>query len=243
MRATVSAVGAAVLLALFATAALAASLQVSPASIEVPAPGAATIITLRNVGTDPLNAQIRVFRWSQIDGGEKLEPTDDLIASPPITSLPPKTDYTIRLVRVSKRPISAGEAYRLLVDELPESKAGQRGVVTLVMRYSVPVFFYPRQASEAKLAWALDQRGGQAYLSTTNSGDRHARISALTLRDGGATAASFGDGLTGYVLGHSTMRWRVPGNVQRLGVDRPIMVAAQGDAGPINVALSAQAAR
>jgi fimbrial chaperone protein len=243
MRAIVGAVVAAACLVSLSTSPWAASLQVSPVSIEVPAPGAATTITLRNVGTDPLNAQIRVFRWVQTDGEEKLQPTDDMIASPPIATLAPNTDYTVRLVRVSKEPIATGEAYRLLVDELPEAVSGQSRTVRLVMRYSVPVFFYPRETVEPKLAWSLEERGGQVYLLATNSGDRHMRVASLKLRDGTTTVASFGDGLLGYVLGHSTMRWQIPGSPQRLSIGSPVVISAQGDTGPINAALSAPRAR
>jgi fimbrial chaperone protein len=109
-------------LASLPTALCAASLQVAPVSIEVQAPAAAATLKLRNEGPSPINAQLRVFRWSQTNGEEKLEPTDDVVASPPIVALTPKTDYTVRLVRVTKRPILVGESYRLFVDELPEPK-------------------------------------------------------------------------------------------------------------------------
>src|SRR5437899_9338654 len=97
----------------------AASLQVAPVKVEVASPGAATTVKLRNEGTTPLNAQIRVFHWSQVNGEDKLEPTTDVVASPPLTRLLPKTDYTVRLVRVSKTPVGKEEAYRLFIDELP----------------------------------------------------------------------------------------------------------------------------
>jgi fimbrial chaperone protein len=221
----------------------AASLQVAPVSVEVLAPGAAATVTLRNDGPNPLNAQIRVFRWSQVNGEEKLEPTDDVVASPPIASLAPNTDYTVRLVRVIKRPVSTGESYRLLVDELPEPKARQNRVVTLVMRYSIPVFFYPRDTAAAKLGWSVEQRDRRVYVSATNAGDRHVRISALTLHDGNGTTASFGNGLTGYVLGRSTMRWEAPAHTYRLGTGSSVVISAQSDSGPINASPAAQPPR
>jgi fimbrial chaperone protein len=230
-------------LASLAASSHAASLQVSPVSLEVAAPGAAATITLRNEGTAPLNAQVRVFRWTQAHGEEKLEPTDDVVASPPIAALAPRTDYTVRLVRVSKRPVSSGESYRLLVDELPDPKARQNRVVTLVMRYSIPVFFYPREAGDAKLAWSVEHRDGKVYVSAANGGDRHVRIAALTLRDGNGATVSFGTGLTGYVLGRSTMRWATPGKFDRLGASGPIVISAQGDRGPINASPSAPPGR
>jgi hypothetical protein len=96
--------------------------------------------------------------------------------------LSPKTDYTLRLVRVTKRPITAGESYRLFVDELPDPKTRQNRVITLVMRYSIPAFFYPHDTADAKLAWSVEQRSGQVYVSATNDGDRHVRVAALRPR-------------------------------------------------------------
>lgn len=231
------------LLILPPTALRAASLQVSPVSVEIQEPSAAATIKLHNDGTKTLDAQIRVFRWVQVDGVEKLEPTDDVVASPPTASLVPNTDYTVRLVRVTKEPLSRGETYRIFVDELPDPNIQQNRTVTLVMRYSIPVFFYPHDTAAAKLAWAVEQRGGRLYVSATNGGDRHVRLSALKLRNGNETTASFGNGLTGYVLGHSTMRWEAPSKTSRLGANSSVVISAQSDSGPVNASTSAQPAR
>ena len=94
----------------------AASLQVAPVLVEVPAPGATATMKLRNEGTKPLDAQIRIFQWTQVDGADVLTPTNDVVASPPVASLRPGTDYTVRIVRTKKEPAVKEEAYRLLVD-------------------------------------------------------------------------------------------------------------------------------
>jgi fimbrial chaperone protein len=211
----------------------AASLQVAPVNIEVQAPTAAATLQLRNVGTTPLNAQLRVFRWVQVNGEDKLEPTDDVVASPPIAQLAPNADYTVRLVRVSRQPVSKGESYRLLVDELPDPKTQQNRAVTFVLRYSIPVFFYSRDTGDAKLVWSVEQRGGRVYVSATNSGDRHVRVSALKLQDGSGATVPFSNGLTGYVLGRSAMRWAAPGKPHQLVANSSVVISAQGDRGPI----------
>ena len=87
---------AATLLVFLPASLRAASLEVSPISLTIPAPGAATTIHLRNVGDSPLNAQIRVFRWIQVNGEDKLEPTEDVIASPPATRLSGRSDQIVR---------------------------------------------------------------------------------------------------------------------------------------------------
>src|SRR6516225_1303331 len=96
---------AAVIVLAAQTSSQAGSLQIEPVLIDVAAPGAASTVSLRNDGATPINAQIRIFRWSQVDGKERLEPTDDVVASPPAVTLAPKANYVARIVRVTKRPI------------------------------------------------------------------------------------------------------------------------------------------
>jgi len=121
----------------------AGSLQVEPVLVDVAAPGAASTVTLRNEGTAPINAQIRVFRWSLVNGKEQLDPTNDVVASPPSVTLTPKGQYITRIVRVSKQPVVGEESYRLLVDQLPDLSQQRNGAVNLMVRYSIPVFFGP----------------------------------------------------------------------------------------------------
>jgi fimbrial chaperone protein len=227
------------LLALPTTLAQAASLQVAPVGIEVAAPGTAAIVKLRNEGTTAINAQIRAFRWVQVDGQERLEPTDDLVASPPMAHLGPGAEYTVRLVRVSKQAVAAEESYRLLIDELPDQKAQGNRVINLILRYSIPVFFFRPDAGPARLKWSVDQRDGKVRISAANEGDRHVRLAGLNIRDRNGTSISFGSGLTGYVLGHSGMHWAAPVAPRKLAVDASIVISAIGDAGPIHASPAA----
>ena len=234
MRKYLLAVASTVALTSGPTMAGAASLQVAPVSLEIPAPGASATIKLRNEGTKPLNAQIRVFRWIQVDGEEKLEATDDVVASPPLATLAAKTDYVVRLVRTTKRDIAKGESYRLLVDELPDPSRQQNGVVAIVLRYSIPVFFYPVDTAAPKLTWSVAQSGGRVFVSATNEGGRHVRLANLKLRAPNGADITFGNGLSGYVLGHSTMRWAANNNKNPLGAGNPVAITAQSDSGPVS---------
>jgi fimbrial chaperone protein len=222
------------------TLAAAASLTVSPVSLDVAAPGATATIKLRNEGTAPLNAQIRVFKWIQENGEEKLEPTNEVVASPPLAKLTPGTDYTVRVVRTSKE--AAGATYRLLVDELPDPARARNGTITMVLRYSIPVFFYPVDVTRPKVTWSFTQRGGRWYVSATNNGGRHVRLSSLKLQGAHGQGISYGDGLVGYVLGNSTKSWPIA-NGKTLGLGATVAITAQGDAGPISASATMQSGR
>ena len=112
----------------------AASLQVAPLLVEVPAPGATSSLTLRNEGAKALNAQVRVFRWTQADGEDVLEPTDIVVASPPTAQLASRADYLVRLVRASRGAVTQEEAYRLIVDELPDAAREKSNVIQMLLR-------------------------------------------------------------------------------------------------------------
>jgi fimbrial chaperone protein len=235
MRSIVTALFASVA-AFGASPASAGSLQVEPVLVDIVAPGAASTVTLRNEGTTGVDAQIRVFRWSIVNGKEKLDPTDDVVASPPSVTLTPKGQYVVRIVRTSKQPVAGEESYRLLVDQLPDLSQQRNGAVNLMVRYSIPVFFGASNKKNPTVAWSVAANGDKITLTAHNSGDRRLRISALSLRDAAGKSLSFGNGLAGYALGQSAVSWTVP----RHGFtpNGSISVTAQSDGGPIQAVAS-----
>lgn len=114
------------------SAAFGASLRVSPILIDA-GPAANTLITLFNNEARPMAAQVRVFRWSQRDGQEELVPTDDVVASPPIVSIGPREEYVVRLQRTIGSEPTGEEAYRVVVDELPNPNRQRNGTVAVVL--------------------------------------------------------------------------------------------------------------
>jgi fimbrial chaperone protein len=210
----------------------AASLQVAPVLLEVASPGAVTTVTLRNTGTAPISTQIRIFRWVQEGGKERLEPTEDVVASPPAADLRPEQDYVVRIVRLSKGPMAGEEAYRLLIDELPEP-AQQARTVNFVVRHAIPLFFDATNSSAPQATWRVSRKGRAVSLTATNEGDRRIRLSGVKVGSGARTF-SFGPGLVGYALGHSTMSWTVAGSGQALEPGAKIAINGQTEEGPFD---------
>lgn len=225
-----------------ATPVSAASLQVAPVRIQVPAGVAATKLMLRNVGSEPINAQARIFRWTLANGKEKLIETRDVVASPPIVKLTPGLETIVRIVRTSKQPVVGEESYRLIVDEIPPAPDKTGMAISFVLRQSIPVFFDSKPGSPAAIDWFVENRGGKVVVTAVNSGDKHARISALKLKAGNGASFSFGDGLTGYVLGRSTAQFAMRGKLKGVGPGAKILVTAQGNNGPIEAAAGVRAA-
>lgn len=216
-----------------AQSAFAGSLQVAPVLVEVPSPSLSSTVQIRNEGAAPLNAQIRVFKWTQTAAGDQLVPTNDVLASPPVSRLPAGANHTIRLVRTTRAALNGEESYRILIDELPDPTRPVPGTISLVMRHSVPVFFRPALADKPHVAWSVERSGGRAFLAATNMGGRRLRVAGLSVRDANGASVTVSKGLAGYVLSHSSAKWELPGDAGRY-LKGPVKVSAQSDAGEIN---------
>jgi fimbrial chaperone protein len=214
--------------------ALAGTLQVDPVLLELTAPAAAGTLTLRNDEDFDVTVQTRVFRWVQTGGTEQLEPTTDVAASPPIVTLAPRQDYTVRVVRTAGTPVRREECYRLWVDQLPDSRRQSVSGINMLIRQSIPVFFRDRRVTRPNTSWSLRLDAGRLLITGSNSGDERLRLAALRLRDAGGRTAGFGNGLVGYVLGQSSMTFIVPNPPRDFGAGGPVTIAAESNQGAVH---------
>lgn len=226
---------AAALMLLTPGAAAAASLQVSPTTIDLNVGRRAAAMTLTNVDTAPVNVQARVFRWVREGGQERLEPTTDVVASPPAIRLQPGAVQTIRVVRVSNTPAPAEESYRILIDELPDPERRRAGEVAMVLRQSIPIFFVNRPGAP-KVGWRVEPRSGGLDLVARNTGARRLRLADLELKNAKGGVIFRQGGLAGYVLAGAEMRWPVSINAGDAGPG--LTVSGASDVGAVNVALA-----
>lgn len=220
-----------------ATVGNAGTLSVSPTLIDQKAPASTAALTVQTLGKEPMRVQVRLFRWVQVDGQDRLEPTRDVVASPPMLKVAPGMDYTVRIVRTAKRPVTGEESYRLLVDQLPEPKDKKANQVTLVIRHSIPVFFSTGGENPAAITWSAVKTGKGLVLTARNNGDRRFKLTNLVVKSGAGKLLRRIDGLAGYVLGHSTMSWTMAGQV---APGSALDIAGQGEGEPFHGTSSVQ---
>ncbi len=209
--------------------AAAQSLQVAPLMIDLPPASTTSVLTLQTNNKEGLVVQARVFRWSQADGGEKLEKTEDVVVSPPVLIVRGGTPSTVRLVRVSKTPVSGEETYRVLIDEIPDRKSLQAGTVALVVRQSLPVFFAGNDTHPGQLSWKAVERKGKLVLEASNTGQRRVKLSKLSVIDENNHDLVKNGGLA-YVLGGQTKAWELSG----AAAGKTLTIKAESDTGPVN---------
>ena len=193
---------------LFSQIAQAANISVFPIRIDVSAPATSASVNLKNEAAQPVNIQIRIFKWVLKNGEDFYEESDDVVATPPVAVLPPGGSALVRIVRTNSGPVTGEETYRLVVDEIPDANRIRNSGVSMALRYLIPVFFLGDDASQPKLAWSIRTEGAKRMLVATNAGDRSSRVSNLRL-----DKTMLYGGLAGYVLGHSTRMWPLPAKV------------------------------
>lgn len=203
--------GLCLLALLWTTTTVATGLQVSPTTVVIAAERQAEGLLLHNQGSRVLQAQVRVFAWSQDDGEDRLSPTGALVPSPPMLTLAPGQEQLVRVVRTGPPP-SSEAAYRLIVDELPDPPSPTQQGLRLLLRYSIPVFLQPPLSTgvpQSDLRARLVVEDGQHRLELHNAGAGHAQVADLKYVTS-SRSTDLATGLAGYVLPGQRRRWPLP---------------------------------
>lgn len=213
--------------------AIASGLQVSPISLSLQAKENASGLTLSNTGTDLVNAQVRVYQWTQNEQGDQLATSRGLLASPPMLKLQPGEQQLIRIIRAKAPPQGEGaveDAYRLVINEIPVNSPNKKAGLQFALSYSLPVFIKPVGVTETspKLQWRyrLQPDGEKIKLSVSNSGNGHAQLASLSMIDSLGNNTDIHKGLLGYVLPGATMHWtlKVPPVALKPGSKFKVMI-------------------
>ncbi len=162
----------------------AASIRLSPVSVEILSDQSASSISLYNQSNESSDLQVRIFEWRQNAGQDQLIPTDEIAVSPPFLKLQPNDSYNLRVVRINPVPVSGEQTYRIIIDELPkpiDNRKVDQGV-NVLLRPSLPLFVVGKDAI-TKLTWSIQQEQNNSSLIINNVGNRHALLSNLTLVD------------------------------------------------------------
>lgn len=223
---------ASMLLALCACGAQAqSSLMIWPLDPVIEDDQRASALWLENRGSQPVSLQVRVLGWKQADRTDGYEAQDVVVPSPPMAVIPPGQCQLVRLMNTRPALPGTEQAYRVLVDELPNADAapgeadrpGSAMGIKLQIRYSVPLFVSgkghwtkPRadktrdaaSAAQPELRWRTERADDGHFLVVRNDGTAHARLTAVQWVRGNETVP-LNAGLLGYVLPGAEMRWKL----------------------------------
>jgi fimbrial chaperone protein len=201
---------------------------ISPVLLEFRENQRALTTTVSNAGDRPMQVQVRLFRWSNGPDGESYTETRDIGFSPPMFTLAPGEQQIVRLMLRGPAPAEREGAYRLIIDQLPET--GAVSGVQMPVRMILPVFVAPQVKAEGRLHWSGTVAGDKVLLTAHNTGTRRVKLFDMGGRQTGAPR-TIQAGLAGYVLAGESRTWRVP----REAGAASIALTARTESGPIAV--------
>jgi fimbrial chaperone protein len=191
-----------------ATSAAAGSFSISPIRVELATGTRAQVLTVRNEEDRQVVVQLRTLAWSQIDGQDHLEPTRDLLATPPLFTLPARGQQIVRIASRHAADADRELDYRLLIEEVPQAAPEGFTGLQVALRLSLPVFVQPRQAARQSLSWSavwLSDR--QLALRAHNAGAAHVQVLDFDVQAAAATPLTLHNSAARYLLPGSVAEW------------------------------------
>jgi len=197
-------------------AALAGSFQVNPVNINLPADKATAALTIRNADDKPLSVRISAYAWTQENGVDVRTPTKDVLATPPIVTIPAKGSQVVR-VGLRNRDTSVERAYRVIIEEIPQRIEGQ-AAIQMVLRLDLPLYALSRSEGKAELDWAARRDAdGNVIVEARNSGTLHEQVLELHARTASGKSITLSKEM-GVVLPGSARHWKI-GKAEGLAAD------------------------
>lgn len=208
-----------------AAPAIAGSLRISPFQIHLPADRQAASLTIGNIDSAPVSVRVVTYAWDQEGGVDVYTPTDNVIASPPIFTIPPgKT----QLVRIGLKNRALASAYRVILEEIPRDvRVG--GQIQVALRLDLPLYLLPKDGGKAELGWrAWREPNGEIIVEGRNSGSLHSQVIELSAVQGGKRHLLSKE--RGVVLPASARIWKI-GKLPELQTGAPLVLSVRSPSG------------
>lgn len=205
--------------------AMAGSFQVNPVHIVLQPGKTISSLTIRNSDPEAVSVRVLTYRWTQVDGDDVYTPTDDLIASPPIFTVPANAQ---QLVRVGLRRRTPGAAYRVILEEIP--RPSKENVIQVALRLNLPMYLPTAAGGQPEVRWAASRDAeGELIIEGHNDGAAHAQITGIALMGSAGQQTALTSSM-GVILPASMRRWRV-GRHPQLGAGSDLHLSIRSSLG------------
>lgn len=198
-----------VLLPAFADLAMAGSFSISPTRLEL-APGQrAAVVTIRNADSVPLTVQTQLVSWSQAEGEDVYVDTREILATPPVFTIPPNGEQVVRVALRTPPGATNEQAYRVFFQEVPQEAKADVNTLNIALRVGIPLFVVSKEKAAGKLEWKLLSReDGKLQVEASNIGNAHVQVTGFELSLTGTSERLPVEGMR-YVLPGSRVSWTV----------------------------------
>lgn len=216
--------------------AYASEFSVNPVRVYLDGKVKSGTVIVENHSDDVLTVQATINSWSQEKGKDDLIiPTGDLVVSPPIFKVQPKSRQVVRVGHLKKPDANREGAYRLYLWEVPPPRKPGESGIGIALHMSLPVFIAPTGAkAQAELKWKAEPVDAKTVrLTFSNSGNAHIQITGISLNlpDGSSLAAN--PSMMVYILPGQSYTWNV--KTDKPWNNEPLRVMIKSDTAPPGV--------
>jgi fimbrial chaperone protein len=216
-----------------ADGAVAGEIKVSTVRIDLSDKQPTSSLAVTNSNAEKSIVQLRAMLWSQKDGQDTTEQTEDLIVNPPIAEIEPGAKQLVRIGYRGKLQTNAERSYRLVVQEVPPRDRERKQVVETYLKISVPIFIAPLGKPEGRLS-AMLSRNSAGNVILHNDGTVHIRLVAYGVMSHGTALATPHQGLF-YVLPGANVA--LPLDPHEVNPSMPAELDVLGDDGHVQLPL------
>jgi fimbrial chaperone protein len=217
----------------------AASWSIDPIRLELSPTKQTATLKITNDTDLPTSIQIQSVAWTQVNGVDIYTPTKELLVSPPIVTIAPKSLQIVRVALRKQIDPTTEMTYRINLLELPIEKKNKELAIQVALRIGLPVFVQSLKSDAApKMAWKIfSSPDNGVKLAVRNEGTAHVQVSdfALFAHD----SEKFISGETGstYVLAGQSYEWLLRSISDTKNINRQIRLKASTDAENIDTLL------
>lgn len=202
----------------------------SPMKVTLNAEGDTQTIRVKNPSDQPVDMQMQIFGWSDSEDLEALTPTEDILAMPPIFTVEPGGEQTVRVAL--RHPIDgeSERSYRVVIAEV-SPEVGKPTGLGFSLAVSIPLFVHP-DGAEAAPVWTIEKTDAEGHaLVLANEGKAYLKVAQVTLGYDDAAAGAVFEAQGGYVLAGDRRSWPLDPDVS--GLKGPFVLRAESNIGPI----------
>lgn len=184
--------------------AAAGTLQVDPIRLEIGQERRTASVVVRNLEDVPVTIRAYPLAWTQEGGEDVYADSSAVIVSPPVFTIPAGGT---QMVRVGLRaPSQRPQAYRLMIEEVPEANPGAG--IQVALRLNLPLFSSLPAGQPADIAWSARRAPDGWRIEAANRGPGYVRIEPE--QAAAATGIRFPEGTGfGVVLPGASRAWPV----------------------------------
>ncbi len=219
----------------------AGSFQVSPVRVQLTPSSPTAAINVRNESqTDSVILQLRAMDWKQEAGEDVYTASTELIATPPIFTIPPGGTQTVRVGLRKTVQTDIQQTFRLYLTEIPPApKDGFQGL-QVALNIGIPIFVAPKSLSGTPPVWRASLTpDGKLALSATNASNAHVQILDAQIYDEKDSIAVAVLTEPKYILAGQSTRWQLALTRKPVGMMR---LTVRTDGGSIETKVNLAAA-